>query len=217
MWNERYVKANKLPTPKEWQDLAKAPYFDHVVDRGAVALRHHASHDRDDPAGRRLGQGLAHDQGNRPAISAQVTERSFGVPEAVNSGQVGYGIVIDFFAFSSQAAGFPVKFVYPIGDDASCRPMSASSPMRRTRPAPRPSSSSCSRPPGQEVLLRAGDPPPAGQARRSTPRRRPTIPTPSRTRACRRMLTFNADLSEKPHRRRRHAVRPAHHLPARAR
>jgi ABC-type Fe3+ transport system substrate-binding protein len=31
----------------------------------------------------------------------------------VNSGQVGYGIVIDFFAFSAQAAGFPVKFVYP--------------------------------------------------------------------------------------------------------
>ena len=23
MWNERYVKANKLPDPKEWQDLAK--------------------------------------------------------------------------------------------------------------------------------------------------------------------------------------------------
>jgi ABC-type Fe3+ transport system substrate-binding protein len=31
----------------------------------------------------------------------------------VNSGQVGYGIVIDFFAFSAQGAGFPVKFVYP--------------------------------------------------------------------------------------------------------
>jgi hypothetical protein len=30
----------------------------------------------------------------------------------VNSGQVGFGIVIDFFAFSSQASGFPVKYVY---------------------------------------------------------------------------------------------------------
>ncbi len=30
MWNERYVKAKKLPEPKEWQDLATAPYFDHV-------------------------------------------------------------------------------------------------------------------------------------------------------------------------------------------
>ncbi|MGB3388372.1 MAG: extracellular solute-binding protein, partial [Pseudaminobacter sp.] len=43
----------------------------------------------------------------------EVTERSFGVPDGVNSGQVGYGIVIDFFAFSSQATGFPVKFIYP--------------------------------------------------------------------------------------------------------
>ena len=31
----------------------------------------------------------------------------------MNSGQVGVGIVIDFFAFSAQAAGFPVKFIYP--------------------------------------------------------------------------------------------------------
>ncbi|HEY0220442.1 MAG TPA: ABC transporter substrate-binding protein, partial [Afipia sp.] len=30
MWNERYVKANKLPEPKEWSDLAAPPYFDHV-------------------------------------------------------------------------------------------------------------------------------------------------------------------------------------------
>jgi phosphoglycerate transport regulatory protein PgtC len=27
MWNERYAKANKLPDPKEWQDLAKPVYF----------------------------------------------------------------------------------------------------------------------------------------------------------------------------------------------
>ena len=42
-----------------------------------------------------------------------ITERSFGVPDAVNSGQVGYGIVIDFFAYSAQGAGFPIKFAYP--------------------------------------------------------------------------------------------------------
>ena len=46
-----------------------------------------------------------------------VTERSFGVPEAVNSGQVGYGIVIDFFAFSSQASGFPGQIRLSVGDD----------------------------------------------------------------------------------------------------
>jgi spermidine/putrescine-binding protein len=42
-----------------------------------------------------------------------VTERSFGVPEGVNSGDFGVGIVIDFFGFSSKATGFPVDFVYP--------------------------------------------------------------------------------------------------------
>ena len=30
MWNDRYAKANKLPDPREWQDLAKPAYFDHV-------------------------------------------------------------------------------------------------------------------------------------------------------------------------------------------
>jgi spermidine/putrescine-binding protein len=42
-----------------------------------------------------------------------VTARSFGVPDGVNSGQFGVGIVIDFFGLSSKASGFPVDFVYP--------------------------------------------------------------------------------------------------------
>jgi len=42
-----------------------------------------------------------------------VTERSFGVPDGVNSGQFGLGVVIDFFGLSSQASGFPVEFLYP--------------------------------------------------------------------------------------------------------
>jgi hypothetical protein len=43
----------------------------------------------------------------------QVSDRSFGVPDAVNSGQYGLGIVIDFFGLSAKASGFPVDFVYP--------------------------------------------------------------------------------------------------------
>src|SRR5690606_37655049 len=42
-----------------------------------------------------------------------VTERSFGVPDAVNSGSTGFGIVIDFFGLASKASGFPVELVYP--------------------------------------------------------------------------------------------------------
>ena len=31
MWNTRYLKAHKLPEPKEWADLAKPAYFSHVA------------------------------------------------------------------------------------------------------------------------------------------------------------------------------------------
>jgi ABC-type Fe3+ transport system substrate-binding protein len=112
MWNERYVKANKLQEPKEWQDLAGAAYFDHVSI--AAPSRSGTTHLTIET----ILQGEGWDKGwaTIKAVAGNfrdVTERSFGVPEAVNSGQVGYGIVIDFFAFASQASGFPVKFVYP--------------------------------------------------------------------------------------------------------
>jgi len=112
MWNDRYAKANKLPEPKDWQDLAKPVYFDHVAM--AAPSRSGTTHLTIET----ILQGEGWDQGWRTIKEvsgnfSQITERSFGVPEAVNSGQVGFGIVIDFFAFSSQASGFPVKFVYP--------------------------------------------------------------------------------------------------------
>lgn len=112
MWNERYAKANKLPDPKEWSDLAKQVYFDHVLM--AAPSRSGTTHLTIET----ILQGEGWDKGWRAIKDMsgnfrQITERSFGVPEAVNSGQVGVGIVIDFFAFSSQASGFPVKFVYP--------------------------------------------------------------------------------------------------------
>src|SRR6478735_7810206 len=112
MWNERYVKANKLPEPKEWQDLAGAAYFDHVSI--AAPSRSGTTHLTIETI--LQGEGWDKGWGTIKALAGNfrdVTERSFGVPEAVNSGQVGYGIVIDFFAFSSQASGFPVKFIYP--------------------------------------------------------------------------------------------------------
>jgi ABC-type Fe3+ transport system substrate-binding protein len=112
MWNERYVKANKLPEPKEWQDLTGAPYFDHVSI--SAPSRSGTTHLTVETI--LQGEGWAKGWRTVKEIAGnlrQVTDRSFGVPENVNSGQVGYGIVIDFFAFSSQGAGFPVKFVYP--------------------------------------------------------------------------------------------------------
>jgi ABC-type Fe3+ transport system substrate-binding protein len=112
MWNTRYVQANKLPEPKDWSDLAKAAYFDHVAI--SAPSRSGTTHLTIET----ILQGEGWDKGWRSVKEMagnfrQITERSFGVPEAVNSGQVGFGIVIDFFAFSSQASGFPVKYVYP--------------------------------------------------------------------------------------------------------
>jgi ABC-type Fe3+ transport system substrate-binding protein len=37
MWNERYMKAKKLPVPKEWEDLADPIYHKHV---GSIPFRH---------------------------------------------------------------------------------------------------------------------------------------------------------------------------------
>ena len=42
-----------------------------------------------------------------------ITERRFGVPEAVVSGQYGIGVVIDFFGLSAIASGQPIDFAYP--------------------------------------------------------------------------------------------------------
>lgn len=112
MWNERYAKANKLPDPKDWQDLAKPAFYDHVSI--ASPARSGTTHLTVET----ILQGEGWEKGWRTLKEMSgnfrtITDRSFGVPEAVNSGQVGVGIVIDFFAFSAQASGFPVKFVYP--------------------------------------------------------------------------------------------------------
>lgn len=112
MWNERYTRANRVPDPKEWADLARAPYFDHTIM--TTPSRSGTTHLTIETI--LQGEGWENGWATIKAFSGnmrQITDRSFGVPEAVNSGQVGVGIVIDFFAFSAQAAGFPVKFVYP--------------------------------------------------------------------------------------------------------
>lgn len=112
MWNERYIDANGLAAPAEWSDLKDAQYFDHVVM--AAPSRSGTTHLTVETI--LQGEGWNEGWGTLKAIGGnfqQVMDRSFGVPDAVNSGQAGIGIVIDFFALSSQASGFPVGFSYP--------------------------------------------------------------------------------------------------------
>ena len=112
MWNTRYLKAKKLPVPKEWSDLAKPIYHNHVGM--SAPSRSGTTHLTVET----LIQGKGWDKGwgmwKRIAGNFKtVTERSFGVPDGVNSGQFGVGVVIDFFGLASKASGFPVDFVYP--------------------------------------------------------------------------------------------------------
>lgn len=112
MWNTRYLKAKKIPVPKEWADLKRPVYHNHVGM--SAPSRSGTTHLTVET----VVQGEGWDKGwatwkEIAGNFKMVTERSFGVPEGVNSGDFGIGIVIDFFGFSSKATGFPVDFVYP--------------------------------------------------------------------------------------------------------
>jgi phosphoglycerate transport regulatory protein PgtC len=112
MYNTRYLKANNIPAPKEWDDLKKPVYFGHVgISAPSRSGTTHLTVET-------VLQGEGWDKGWAMLLEiggnlAQVSDRSFGVPDAVNSGQYGVGIVIDFFGLSAKASGFPVEFVYP--------------------------------------------------------------------------------------------------------
>ena len=112
MFNTRYTRANNLPAPKEWDDLKKPVYFGHVgISAPSRSGTTHLTVET-------ILQGEGWDKGWATLLEiggnlAQVSDRSFGVPDAVNSGQYGIGIVIDFFGLSAKASGFPVEFVYP--------------------------------------------------------------------------------------------------------
>ena len=112
MWNTRYLAANKLPAPAQWADLVKPVYFGHVAM--SAPSRSGTTHLTVET----LLQGAGWDEGWRELLqiggnSAAITERSFGVPDGVNNGQFGIGLVIDFFGLASKYSGFPVEFVYP--------------------------------------------------------------------------------------------------------
>lgn len=112
MYNTRYMQANKLPAPKEWDDLRKPVYFGHVgISAPSRSGTTHLTIET-------ILQGEGWDKGWATLLEiggnlTTVSDRSFGVPDAVNSGQYGVGIVIDFFGLAAKASGFPVEFVYP--------------------------------------------------------------------------------------------------------
>lgn len=112
MWNTRYLAANKLPAPRQWADLARPVYFGHVAM--SSPSRSGTTHLTVET----LLQGEGWNKGWNQLLQiagncAAITERSFGVPDGVNNGQFGIGLVIDFFGLAGKYSGFPVEFAYP--------------------------------------------------------------------------------------------------------
>jgi len=112
MWNTRYMKANKLPAPKEWADLVQPVYFSHLaISSPSRSGTTHLTVET-------ILQGEGWTKGWEQVLkiggnSAAITERSFGVPDGVSNGQFGIGLVIDFFGLAAKNSGMPVDFVYP--------------------------------------------------------------------------------------------------------
>lgn len=112
MWNTRYLKAHKLAAPKDWSDLTRPEYFGHI------AISSPSRSGTTQLTVETILQGEGWDKGWRQLLSmmgnaAAVTDRSFAVPDGVNNGQYGIGIVIDFFGLAGKYSGFPVDFAYP--------------------------------------------------------------------------------------------------------
>ena len=112
MWNTRYLAANKLPTPRQWADLTRPVYFGHVAT--SSPSRSGTTHLTVET----MLQGEGWDKGWSQLLQiagncAAITERSFGVPDGVNNGQFGIGLVIDFFGLAGKYSGFPMEFAYP--------------------------------------------------------------------------------------------------------
>src|SRR5688572_9332926 len=112
MWNKNYLKAHKLAAPKEWTDLTNPRYHGHLVI--SAPSRSGTTHLTIET----ILQAYGWDKGwalllNSGGNMGAITERSFGVPEAVISGQYGTGVVIDFFGQWAIAGGQPVDLVYP--------------------------------------------------------------------------------------------------------
>jgi phosphoglycerate transport regulatory protein PgtC len=112
MWNTRYLNANKMQPPAEWADLAKPMYHGHIaISSPARSGTTHLTVET-------MLQGEGWDKGWADLLqicgnSAAITERSASVPDGVNNGQYGIGIVIDFFGLAPKYSGFPVDFAYP--------------------------------------------------------------------------------------------------------
>ena len=214
MWNDALREGQQAADAQGMAGPRPGALLRSRLDLGAVALGHDAPHHRDDPAGRRLGQRLAHDQGDRrqPApgdrpLVRRARGREFG------PGRLRHRHRLLRLLLAGRGLSGEVRL--SVGDDAGAGQYRRCRQCAQQGRAPRPSSSSCSRRPARR---RCSSPPSAAcRCGPATYAKAPAdYPNPFKDKNLQGLLTFNAELSEKRNDGRRRAVRPAHHLPARA-
>ena len=113
MWNTRYLALHKLPAAAR-VDGPGRPALLRATSSISAPSRSGTTHLTVEVIlqayGWEKGWALLLQMGGNMGA---ITERSFGVPEAVVSGQYGIGVVIDFFGLSAIASGQPIDFAYP--------------------------------------------------------------------------------------------------------
>jgi ABC-type Fe3+ transport system substrate-binding protein len=112
MESDYYMNSVGLPLAREWQDLKNPIYKDHVAMSSASrsGTTHLIVEILLQSEGWQQGWlSWKEIAGNFKIIPA----RSVDVPNGVIKGRFGIGLVIDYYALSYKALGFPVNFTYP--------------------------------------------------------------------------------------------------------
>lgn len=112
MENDYYTKTLDLPSAKEWSDLKDPIYKDHIgmSSPSRSGTTHLIVETLLQSKGWNNGWMLWKEiSGNIKTI----TSKSSDVPKGVNKGEFGIGLVIDNYALSYKALGFPISFTYP--------------------------------------------------------------------------------------------------------
>jgi len=109
MWNDQYLRKEGLPIPKSWEDLTNPVYYGHIAM--STPSRSGTTHLIVENFLQQLGWEKGWSQLLQMAGNlATVTARSFSVPEGVNSGRFGVGLVIDFLSHADQNQN--IQFCY---------------------------------------------------------------------------------------------------------
>jgi phosphoglycerate transport regulatory protein PgtC len=130
MYNTRYLDEHNLPVPESWEDLTDPLYFGHISI--AMPSRSGSTH----MIVEIILQALGWDEGWKLLLQigancGEFAEKSGYVPDHVQVGEYGIGLVIDFYGLTSTAEGYPTLFFYPpnetvinpdsIGKVANCK------------------------------------------------------------------------------------------------